>query len=234
MNPEKLIREGKLDEAVEALTAYLRDNPGDAKNRTVLFELLCLNGEYERAEKHLGVLSQGTKETQIGAILYYGALHAEKLRREMFEKETYPAGLSEGAAQLSGKLNGKAFTSIEDSDPRIGARLEVFAAGDYLWVPLEHVKRIEMEAPKKLRDLMWSPAKILTGPGFGDRELGEVLLPALAPLTFVHPDSAVRMGRATEWCAGEDGAENPYGQKMLLVDGEEVPFLEMRSLEIGE
>ncbi|MEZ5399674.1 MAG: type VI secretion system accessory protein TagJ [Bryobacteraceae bacterium] len=234
MNVEGLIREGKIDDAVERLTAYLRDNPGDAKSRTVLFEVLCLNGEYQRAEKHLGVLSEGTKETQIGALLYYGALHAEKLRREMFEKETYPGPLAEGAAGLKGKLNGKPFSSIEDFDPRVAARLEVFAAGDYLWVPLEHVKRIEMDPPKKLRDLMWAPAKILTGPGFGDRELGEVLLPALAPLTYVHPDPAVRMGRVTEWCAGEDGSEHPYGQKMLVVDGEEVPFLEMRSLEIGE
>jgi type VI secretion system protein ImpE len=234
MNAEKLIHEGKIDDAVTALTAYLRDNPGDTKNRIVLFELLCVNGDYGRAEKHLGVLSQGTKETQIGALLYYGALHAEKLRREMFEKETYPAALPEGSAGLKGKFNGRPFASIEDSDPRIGARLEVFAAGDYLWVPLGHVKRIEMEAPKKLRDLMWSPAKILTGPGFGDRELGEVLLPALTPLTYLHDDPQVRMGRVTEWCADAEGRENPYGQKMLLIDGEEVPFLEMRSLEIGE
>ncbi|MEZ5353924.1 MAG: type VI secretion system accessory protein TagJ [Bryobacteraceae bacterium] len=134
---------------------------------------------------------------------------------------------------MSGKFNGKPFGSISDFDPRIGARLEVFAAGDYLWVPLEHVRLIEMEAPKKLRDLMWAPARLVTGPGFGDRELGEVLLPALAPLTFLHPEGAVRMGKVTEWCADEAGNENPYGQKMLDIDGEEIPFLEMRRLEIG-
>jgi type VI secretion system protein ImpE len=44
----------------------------------------------------------------------------------------------------------------------------------------------------------------------------------------------VRLGRVTEWCADEEGRELPYGQKMLLVDGEEFPFLEIRELTIEQ
>lgn len=230
---EKLIHESKVDEAIDALAAHLRDNPGDAKARISLFELLCASGEYDRAEKHLAILAQGTKDTLAGSLLYYGALHAERLRREMFEKETFPAPLDESAGRIAGSINGKPFESLSDSDPRIGARLEVFAAGDYLWIPFRHIRSIEMEPPKRLRDLMWAPAVLKTGPDFGDRELGEVLLPALTPLTFLHPDGAVRLGRVTEWCADERGREYPYGQKMLLAGGEETPFLEVRRVEIA-
>jgi len=54
----------------------------------------------------------------------------------------------------------------------------------------------------------------------------------LAPQTASHPDDQVRLGRMTVW--GEvDGANVPFGQKLLLVDGEEVPLLEIRSLTIG-
>ncbi|MBM3794515.1 MAG: tetratricopeptide repeat protein [Acidobacteria bacterium] len=233
MKSDDLVKAGQLDEAVAWLSARLRDNPGDVRARTSLFELLCYQGDYDRAEKHLSVLGEGNKDTQVGALLYHGAMHAERLRRDLFVKQAYPAPLAAEAAQLTGTLNGKPFTSLQDSDPRIGPRIEVFGAGDYFWIPLAQIQKIEIEAPKRLRDLMWIPARVTTAPGFQQRELGEVLLPALNPLTWQHPDAEVRLGRVTEWCAGEQGDEHPYGLKMLVVDGEEVPILEVRKLEIA-
>ena len=50
----------------------------------------------------------------------------------------------------------------------------------------------------------------------------------IAPLSWQHPDSAVRLGRVTEWVADDDGRPIPLGQKLLLVDGEEVSLLEVR------
>ena len=37
----------------------------------------------------------------------------------------------------------------------------------------------------------------------------------------------------TDWAADEDGKEYPSGQKILQLDGEEIPFLEIRSLEFS-
>ena len=100
-----------------------------------------------------------------------------------------------------------------------------------MWLPLEHIASIEMEAPKRLRDLLWSPALVRTGPGFKERELGEVLIPALTPLSFRNTDDAVRLGRMTAWQEIEDGELAPAGQKVFLVDDEEFAFLELRRLE---
>jgi type VI secretion system protein ImpE len=36
----------------------------------------------------------------------------------------------------------------------------------------------------------------------------------------------------TEWKRDENGDEVPFGQKMLLVNGEEVPILELRDLQV--
>jgi len=72
------------------------------------------------------------------------------------------------------------------------------------------------------------------GPAYQQRDLGEVLLPVLCPLSFQDPDDQVRLGRVTEWYRDEQGLEFPLGQKMLLVDGEEFPFLEVRKLEINQ
>jgi type VI secretion system protein ImpE len=231
MTAGQLFQAGKLDQAVQALGAELRDNPGDVQRRTFLFELLCFAGAYDRAEKHLDVLAQGGKDAQLGALLYEGALHAERTRAELFQKREYPKPAGESTAPLTGTLNGQPFESFEDADPRIGARLEVYAAGQYLWLPLEHIASIEMEAPKRLRDLLWSPALVRTGPAFQGRELGEVLIPALTPLSFLNADDAVRLGRMTVWQEIEDGGVAPAGQKMFLVDDEEFAFLELRQLE---
>src|ERR1035438_3776342 len=231
MTAGQLFQAGKLDQAVQALGAELRDNPGDVQRRTFLFELLCFAGAYDRAEKHLDVLAQGGKDAQLGALLYAGALHAERTRTDLFQKKESPKAAEELAAPLSGTLNGEPFESFEDADPRIGAKLEVYAAGQYMWLPLEHIASIEMEAPKRLRDLLWSPALVRTGPAFKGRELGEVLLPVLTPLAFLSADDAVRLGRMTVWQETEDGELAPAGQKLFLVDDEEFAFLELRQLE---
>ena len=57
MDALSLYRAGHLQEAIDALGDELKKQPLDTKRRTFLFELLCFAGEYERAEKHLDVLS---------------------------------------------------------------------------------------------------------------------------------------------------------------------------------
>jgi type VI secretion system protein ImpE len=232
MNAGQLLRAGKLDQAIQALSAEVRDNPTDAQRRTFLFELLCFAGAFDRAEKHLDLLAQANKDASLGALLYRGALNSELTRAELFEKRAYPPPPAE-APTLSGTLNGKPFESFEDGDPRIGTRLEVFAGGQYLWLPLEHIASIEVEPPKRLRDLLWTPALVRTGPGFKGQELGEILLPALTPQAYKHSDEAVRLGRVTVWEQLEDGEAAPAGLKTFLVDDEEFPILEIRRLEFA-
>jgi type VI secretion system protein ImpE len=229
MNSRDLFRAGKLNEAIQVLSTELRDHPADTQRRTFLFELLCFAGEFDRAEKHLNVLADAGKDAQMGAVLYFSALHAERLRLERFRSGEMTTGAP--AREFSGTINDQPFTSVVDADPRIGARLELFAAGAYLWIPFEHIVSIEMEAPKKLRDLLWAPALVRTGPDFREKELGEVLIPVLYPNSFADPNDAVRLGRETNWREVEGGEPIPLGQKMFLIDGEEFPLLEVRKLE---
>jgi type VI secretion system protein ImpE len=231
MNATELYRAGKLDEAIQALGVTLRSNPQDVQRRTFLFELLCFAGQYDRAEKQLDVLAAEGKEADLGALVYRSALHAERTRADMFESGELPIG-GRTPAPVSGTLNGHPFERLEDADPRIGARLEVYAAGQYTWMPLEHLESVRAQAPSRLRDLLWAPAIVRTAPTFAGLDLGEVLLPALTPLASRHPDPAVQLGRMTNWERTANGAEVPVGQKLLLVDGEEFPILEMRELVI--
>jgi type VI secretion system protein ImpE len=233
MNARELFQAGKLTEAVQALVAEVRDNPTDPKRRTFLFELLCFAGDYDRAEKHLHVLSQAGPTAEMGTLLYRGVMHGERARQEMFARREWASMAKSEAPPFTGTLNGKPFESLTDADDRIGPRLETFAAGTYLWIPFAHISSLTMQPPKRLRDLLWIPAVLRTGPAFKGQELGEVLIPVLSPLSSQYPDDEVRLGRSTVWEEDdEDGSGIPYGQKMLLVDGEDVPLLDVRELII--
>ena len=228
MKAQELYKAGQLDEAISALGAHLRDNPADAKSRIFLFELLCFAGQFDRADKQLNVLSEGSQQTEMGALLYRAAIHAERNRVELFEKG-YPP--SQATPEVRGSVDGKSFSTFCDGDSRIGANLEVFAAGAYLWLPFSVIASIEVQPPKRLRDLLWIPALVRPSDNYKGQELGEVLLPVLTPFAWKHSDPAVRLGRSTVWEESATEGALPAGQKVFLADDEEIPILAIRKIE---
>jgi type VI secretion system protein ImpE len=226
MIAKELFQDGRVREAQQALGAWLRTRPDDASARTFLFELLCFSGDWDRAGRQLDVLSEGSQQAELGAMLCRSAIHAERSRHEMFTEADAPS--AEAPVSLSGTIDGRAFHDIRDSDPATGARLEIFAAGAYRRLSFEHIRSIRIEPPRRLRDTLWIPAIIETSPSLHDGHLGEVLLPALYPFSWKHSNEAVWLGRETVWIE-----ERPLGQKTLLVDDEEVPLLEVGELEIA-
>jgi type VI secretion system protein ImpE len=150
----------------------------------------------------------------------------------MFADNTLPMA-GGGTATVGGTINGKPFSSVEDGDPRVGPRLELFAAGQYTLIPFAHLESVRMQPPKRLRDLLWAPAIVRTAPSFKGVELGEVMIPVMAPGSWQDEEDAVRLGRSTAWIALEDGREAPIGQRVLRIDGEELPLLEVRDLVLS-
>jgi type VI secretion system protein ImpE len=233
VNPRELLDAGRLSDAIQVLNSEVRDHPADMKRRTFLFELLCFAGQYDRAEKQLDVLAQGSQAAATGALLYHAALHAEKLRQNLFLTGDFWKRQSESPAQedIAGSLNGRAFATLSDSDPRIGIRLEVYAAGAYLWIPFAHIVSVDISPPRRLRDLLWATARVQTTAAFKEADLGEVLLPVLAPLSWKHEAEGAKLGRETLWSEVESGDVIPSGQKTFMMDDEEISFLEVRKIE---
>lgn len=227
---QALFASGQLEEAIAQLGVELRQHPTDAQRRSFLFELLSLAGQYERAAKQLDALASASPLAEAGASVYRAALQAERVREHMFDSGDYPTDAA--PSPVAGTCNGKAFSAIEDADPRVGARLEVIAGGRYLWIPFAHLASIVVEAPKRLRDVHWLSARAATGPSVKDMELGEVLLPALSPAVWRNTDADLRLGRATDWDELPDGSFTPVGQKMLRIDEELMPLADVRELVI--
>ncbi len=231
MTAKDLFQAGRLDEAVQALGAELRNDPTDVQRRTFLFELLCFSGEYDRAEKQLDILADASSAAGMGTLLYRAALHAERTRRQMFETvNPSPAErLTPPPGPLTGSPSNRFRTRIRASArawrctppaPISGFRSSISPPSRF-------------SLPSVSAICIWIPALIRPGPAFKGRELGEVLLPVLTPLAWKHGDDAVRLGRETRWEETGDGQEIPAGQKMFLVDEEEYPILEVRKLEFS-
>jgi type VI secretion system protein ImpE len=230
MTAKQLLDAGKVHDAEGALAAHLREHPTDLESRTFLFELLCFSGQYDRAEKQLGVLSQGGKEAEMGAVLYYSALHAEKTRHEIFRKEEFP---SVPAAVAAGQAEREALPVYPGRRP--GHR---GASGG---VCRRRVSLDSFPAHRLLADAATAaPARHALVAGIrsdravlsrhGYRRSSDSRRVSL----FVEiEDEPVWLGRTTEWVADDEGHEYPVGQKMFLVDDEEVPLLEIRSLEFA-
>lgn len=227
----ELYAAGRLDSAIETLGAELRNAPTDAHRRTFLFELLSFAGQYDRAEKQLDVLARGGTDAELAVLPYRAALQAERIREHMFATGDFPTGVV--PTPVAGTLNGRPFLSIEDADPRVGARLEVMAGGRYMWIPFAYVESVRLEPPRMLRDVRWAPAHVATNATMREMELGEVLLPALSPRAWRLDDSELKLGRAADWEELADGSFAPTGQKLLRVDDELVPLLEVRDLVIA-
>lgn len=230
MTVQELFRAGELKQAILALGAEVRDRPSDTQRRTFLFELLCFAGDYSRAEKHLNILADGNPDRHTGGLVCRSAIVAERKRQVFFENRQYEQQPALTAESRPGKLNGEPFTTIEDADPRIGPRIEMFLAGEYLWLPIANIGSLSIPQPRLLRDLLWTPATIRGSKPLGEKDFGEVLLPALYPMSWQQPKDSVKLGRETDWAD-----DTPYGQKLLVLDGEKVvPFLEVRTLEFDD
>jgi type VI secretion system protein ImpE len=163
----------------------------------------------------------------------HAALHIEALAKvrenQANEAEDLIHESSRLRRSLKGQADGKSFEDIRDCDDLLGPFLEVFLQADYIWLPLENIKQIEIRPPRTLRDLIWIPARIEL-----DRQpLGEIFLPVRYYGSSEHPDDLVKLGRMTEWKTVGQETSLGAGQRMFFIDDDERPLLEVRKIELA-
>ena len=86
MEIKELIQAGKLAEARQRLVAAVKASPADSASRTLLFQVLCYSGEWEKADSHLEAIAVQDSERGAGALGYRAIVHAEMARRDAINK----------------------------------------------------------------------------------------------------------------------------------------------------
>jgi type VI secretion system protein ImpE len=135
----------------------------------------------------------------------------------------------EAAPASSGQVDEKPFEWIADADMRLGPMLEVIMEGHYYWVPFCRIRRLHIEPPADLRDLVWAPAQFLWTNG------GEASghIPTRYPQTEQSSDDQLRLARKTDWI-DHDGFTTGLGQRVLATDVGEHPMLSCRTIALTE
>lgn len=90
MSADRLLREGKLDEALAQLQQQIRANPADSRLRVFLFQLLVVQGNWERALTQLSVSGEMDAGTLAMVQAYREAVQCEVLRTEVFAGKRSP------------------------------------------------------------------------------------------------------------------------------------------------
>jgi type VI secretion system protein ImpE len=257
---EQAVREGDLRSALQKLQEQIRSRPSDAELRIFLFQLLCVMGQWERAQTQLQLAADLDAGALAMAQMYREAIRCELLRADVFAGRKSPVvfgepaewiallveslanatntphaqGLRERAFEAApasaGSIDGQAFEWIADADMRLGPICEAIINGQYYWVPFERISRIELEAPVDLRDVVWMPAHFQFANG------GETVgvIPTRYPGSQDSDDAQVCLARKTLWIEGPADVFSGVGQRVLTTDGGEHALMDIRSILIGD
>jgi type VI secretion system protein ImpE len=257
VSPEELLREGNVADALAALQQQIRANPADAKLRTFLFQLLCIEGQWDRALNQLNVTAEIDPIALAMAQTYREALRCEALRKSVFAGEHSPLVLGEppewigllvqslplaaqGQAAAADELRSQAFEQAPATSGTLdGQPFAWLADADSRLGPV-------LEAIVNGR-YYWIPLTNIHTIDFekpedlrdfvwlpahfrwtnGGEAVG--LVPSRYPGSETHADPQVRLARKTLWEAAGSG-EVPIGQRMFVTDGGEFALFDVRQI----
>jgi len=220
---------GNLDRAFLQLNTMSQQNPELAMSTHVYRSLLIADLQRRKAYREdakplLPPDCPAHVEARLQALL---ARRAE----DEGAARTALARAAEGEGNRPGKLNGEAFLGIRDYDDLLGSVLEIYAGENYLWMPFERIRKLKINEPKHLLDLLFVPAELEDTNGVE----ASVHLPTVYEGSHLADDGQLRIGQKTDWVEVPGVGFCGVGQKLLFSVTEnetrESGLLEIRSLE---
>ncbi len=258
MNAKDLIRAGRLKDARTRLTDEVKNSPGSLPARVLLFQVLCFQGEWERAKRHLDVIVDQDSRSETGVQVYRNLMDAEEQRAKVMVFSLRPRCLPESPPYLDAYLAAcaslsqgdltsasRGFEDVESKRPSLtgladGKEFSGFRDIDtHLSLFLEAIVAdghawIPLDA---IRQLSISPPKTLFDLLWIPARLStwqdvaiSCLLPVLYPNSFTHEDDRVKLGRMTDWVSLGNSFLRGVGQHVYAIGDEERAILEIRQV----
>jgi type VI secretion system protein ImpE len=261
MGPAELIKAGRLEEARGILTEEIKAKPADTSRRTLLFQVLALCGEWDRAFKHLDAISSLDTAKAIAVSAHKDNLRAQEDRRKVLIFSKVPSFLTDppqyfitywdACANLAkGELKkaGTFFNNASWMRPELSGRLD---GNEFLGIRnTDTMLAFFIEAFVHDR-YVWIPFEavreiIIPEP----KSLLDLIwipasittwegltancnLPALYPGSEFSENAQIRLGRMTEWEDLGGNFTKGLGQHVLQIGENDVPLLEIRELNFN-
>jgi type VI secretion system protein ImpE len=255
------LRDGNLDEAFRELQQEVRRSPADAKLRVFLFQLLSVQGQWDRALVQLNTAAELDHSTLIMAQMYREALQCEVLRAEVFAGKRSPLIFgdppqwmgwlvealrltADGQHEAAQELRAKAFEEAPATSGSLdGAPFEWIADADTRLGPVVEAMisgRYFWVPMENIRQIKVEPPTDLRDlvwlpVHFVWSNEGDAvgLIPTRYPGSEESHDNLIRMARKTEWAAPAEGASHGLGQRMFSTEETDYPLLDIRQIDLG-
>jgi type VI secretion system protein ImpE len=239
-----------LAQEVERINTAIRAEPLAASHRLALAQLRLVQGEYAKALQQLQLACQLDADSAPEAQLIRMLVRAEQTRETVFDGKILPdlltpppmwldgmiAALREEGSKAAqtrqkalseaplskGRHGRSAFEWIADGDERLGPVIEIILGGVYYWIPFDMVESLEISAPKKAMELVWTPVELkLSG-----HPARIAYMPSRYTLAKNERTDAFLTGAETVWKELPGGAWRGCGQRTWIVDGEPLGMFE--------
>jgi type VI secretion system protein ImpE len=257
---EQCLREGKLQDALNALQSQVRNNPAEVKLRIFLFQLLTVMGEWRRAMTQLQVAGELDAGSLLMVNTYRSVIHCELFRQDVFAGKRTPLVLgtplpwsavllealglfARGDFEQSARLRAQAFEMAPASSGRIDCQ------------PFGWIADADMRLGPLLEAIVngryyWVPFQYIRAieveapadlrdvvwlPATitlvnGGKSVG--LIPVRYPGSELSSDPAVRLARKTQWSSPLPSIHVALGQRMLVTDQGEYSLMDVRSISL--
>ena len=258
---EQSLQNGDPFAALKSLQEQVRAQPGDAKLRVFLFQLLAVLGQWERAYDQLDVAAKLDPGALAMAQMYREALRCEIVRARVFAGEITPTvfgrpeqwlALLIEAVGMAGRGQIKEAeqlrTQAYDGAPATGGTLN--------GQPFEWVADADMRLGPVLETIIngkyyWVPfnrlLRVSCEPPEDLRDLvwmpahlqlvneGETvaLIPSRYPGTELSEDGALLLARKTIWTEAAPEVYYGCGQRLLTTDTGDTPLMDLRELVLA-
>jgi type VI secretion system protein ImpE len=254
MTAQEHIRKGDLENALRSAQDAIKNNPADAKLRVFLFQLLCVNGLWEKALTQLSLVADLDADSMLLAQIFRPVIQCEALREEVFAGKRSPLIFGEPQEWMGLLVHANALLATgnaKEARQLIDRALEEAPA-----VPgtiNEHQFEWIADADSRLGPVLeailegkyyWIPfnriARIdITTPSdlrdlvwisanFTWSNGGEVagLIPVRYAGSEKSAESAIRLSRRTDWNSAGEELYTGLGQRLFATDAGEYPLLE--------
>ncbi len=259
MDALELFRAGKLDEAIQAAVAGVKQAPNKPEQRDLLAQLLCFAGEFERAESHLKTLQIQFPDREQAILLLQNLVSAAQARQKFFDGGWLPQFLENPPDYL--KLHLEASVELREGRPESakqileraeemrpavagkcdGHNFEDMRDFDDLTAPFLEVLTshgtyywVPFERIRRLALLhMESPIDVLWRAArmdVSDELQGVVYVPQLYIDSASSADEEIRLGKATEWKSNEGEPVRGLGHRVLWLSGEARPMAQISEM----
>jgi len=105
LSAEEYFQQGELGLALAAAAEQVKQSPDDEGNRILFVELLCISGEFERADSQLNALMTLKPDLGLAVATWRQVVHAAQIRADVFALKAKPELIEEPTASITVALD---------------------------------------------------------------------------------------------------------------------------------